>query len=393
MKDIQLYSEFEAQLAGLEDTCNFLPDVSTDDGYEKSKRVSLDAGKVLTNLEKARKELKAESLEKGRAIDSEAKVIVAKIEAFQLPHKDAYKELDGLRKQREIDRKEALSERVRVIRELPESMADSDSNGVKMALESLQVEECLDFYEFTAEALKARNASKEALSKMFADKLTYEKEQVELAELRIKQAEQEQKDRDECIAKEAAAAAEAQAEEAKAAERRAIEQAALAVKQREAAEAAEEVQKEINRVDYHKRMIKHIEDCGNGFIGGEIHSYGILFHELEEKIVIDESFEEFREQAEKARDGALLKLKAMQEKDAERAEEAAELEERRQAEAGKEAEAFDKAKREANKKHIGKIRKAAKEDLMAKCDISEDVAKAVVLAIASGSIQHVTINY
>ncbi len=47
--------------------------------------------------------------------------IKAKIEAFQLPHKDAYKELDTLRKQRDIDRKEALSERVRVIRELPES--------------------------------------------------------------------------------------------------------------------------------------------------------------------------------------------------------------------------------------------------------------------------------
>jgi len=191
-KEIQIYGEFEAKIAELKDTCNFLPDMSTDDGYAKSRRVALDAGKVLTNLEKSRKEKKAKSLEEGRAIDSEAKAIVAKIEEFQLPHKEAYKELDNLKKEREANRKAELEERVRVIRELPEAMADSDSEGVKMALESLQVEECLDFYEFTQPALLARNASKEALSTMFADKLKYEKEQLELAELRKKQAEQEQ---------------------------------------------------------------------------------------------------------------------------------------------------------------------------------------------------------
>ena len=66
----------------------------------------------------------------------------------------------------------------------------------------------MDFYEYTEQALKARNASKEALSKMFADKLQAEKDAAELAELRKKQAEQEQKDRDERIAKEASEKAE-----------------------------------------------------------------------------------------------------------------------------------------------------------------------------------------
>ena len=236
MKELQLYGEFEAQLAALEDICNFIPDVSTDEGYDKSKRVALDTGKVLTSLEKSRVEQKAESLKIGKAIDSEAKAIKTKILAFQLPHKEAYKELDNLKKEREANRKAELEERVRVIRELPESMADSDSNGIKMALESLQCEECLDFYEYTQEALKARNASKDKLGFMFADALQSEKDAKELAELRAKQAIQDQKDHDERIAKEASAAAERQAAESKAAEQLAIDQAALAVKQREEAE-------------------------------------------------------------------------------------------------------------------------------------------------------------
>jgi hypothetical protein len=283
---------------------------------------------VLTNLEKVRKELKAESLEKGRAIDSEAKSIVAKIEAFQLPHKDAYKELDGLRKQREIDRKENLANRVADIRDLPEAMADSDSEGVKMALESLQVEECLDFYEFTAEALKARNASREALGKMFADKLKYEKEQVELAELRKKQAEQERKDRDERIAREATAKAEAKTKEAEVEKQRAIDAAALAVEQREASE------------------LKAKHDAGIAAAKAQVDA--------------DEA-------AAKAEQDLLDRQKV-----------------EREAEAEKQREI------EANTKHVGKIRGEAKDDLMAVCKLD---AKAVVLAIKSGSIRNVVINY
>lgn len=348
MKDIKLYGEFEDQLAGLKDTCNFLPNVSTDEGYEKSKRVSLDAGKVLTNLEKSRKEKKAKSLEEGRAIDSEAKAIVAKIEEFQLPHKEAYKELDNLRKEREANRKAELKERVTVIRELPEAMADSDSEGVKMALESLQVEECLDFYEFTEVALLARNASKEALSKMFADKLKYEKEQKELVELRKKQAEQEQKDRDERIAKEAREAAEKQAAEAKEAEQRAIDQAALAVKQREEAETLakrDAALAERNRIA--------AEDQAN-------------------------------------KDAEVAKIQAQ--KDAEAAAQKAELDLLNKQQVEADAEAERQIKIASNKRQIGKIRCEAKESIMA-LGIYEEQAKKLVLAIHNKEIANVTINY
>jgi len=389
---VTAYDEFREKVDEVKEACNHIPDASTDEGYQKAKRISLDVGKILTSVEKKRKELKSESLERGRLIDAEAKSIVAALEGFQLPHKEAYKQLDNLRKEREAARKEELELQVQQLRGLPEAMQDADSSMVKIALEDLIANECLKFFEYTEQALKARDASRKALSTMFAEKLKQEKDAAELAELRRKQAEQDQRDRDEAIRKEAAEKAEAQAREAKEAEQRAIDQAAEAVKQREEAEERERVEKEKRRVDYHERMIRHIIDCGNGFIGGEPHSYGLLFHELEEKIIIDESFEEFREQAEGAKAAALLKLTKMQEHSARQARESEELEERRKQEKERVAESERQAKRESNKKHIGKIRKEAKESLMA-IELSEEDAKKVVMAIHNGEIKNVSIKY
>ncbi len=337
LKTVAAYDEFRASMATARDACNFLADMTTTEGYEKSKRVALDGRKIINNVENKRKELKKKSLDEGRLIDSEAKSIIAEIEEFQLPHQEAYKELDKLKKERVQQLKDALNERVRVIRELPEAMADSDSDGVKMALESLQVEECLDFYELTAEALKARNASKEALSKMFADKLKQEKDAVELAELRKKQAKQEQKDRDERIAKEASEKAEREAKAAKDAEQKAIEQAAEAVRQREASEKQAQIDADL----------------------------------AEERRV------------ESERQAAI---------DVEAAAKAATEEAERVQKSKEDAEAAETARNEANKKHVGKIRGEAKECLIA-LGVDEKMAKKIILAIHTKNIDNISISY
>lgn len=57
------------------------------------------------------------------------------------------------------------------------------------------------------------------------------------------------------------------------------------------------------------------------------------------------------------------------------------------------AELEELEKRESNNRHVGAIRKAAKEALMSNCGLDEKTAKAIVLAINSGSIANVTINY
>ena len=49
------YDEVSAKIDEMADAANFIPDASTKEGYDKSKRVALDIGKAKTILEKARK--------------------------------------------------------------------------------------------------------------------------------------------------------------------------------------------------------------------------------------------------------------------------------------------------------------------------------------------------
>jgi len=324
------YDEFKAKLDEVKNTCDFLPDVSTDEGYQKSKRVSLDVGKILTALEKTRKDLKADALEYGRKIDGEAKSISAELIAFQEPHKEAYKQLDNAKKEREAKRKADIEDRVRSIRELPELMRESDSDGIKCALQSMIDEECLDFFEYTDQALKARNSSKDKLAKMYADKLKQEADARELEELRKAQAEQAQKDHDARAAKEAEDRAKA-----------------------EAAEREKEIEAE------KQAAIKAAEDAAR--------------EAGEQKARAEREAVEAKERAE------LEKRKAV-EAERER-QEAEKLRERQEAEA-----------REANKRHVGAIRKSAKEALM-KGGITEKQAKDIVLAIHNGEIPNVSISY
>jgi colicin import membrane protein len=68
--------------------------------------------------------------------------------------------------------------------------------------------------------------------------------------------------------------------------------------------------KEEQRIDYMRRMLAHIENCGKGTIDGVPQAYAILFRELQEKVVIDDSFGEFQSEAIRARDIALDRLRA-----------------------------------------------------------------------------------
>lgn len=85
-------------------------------------------------------------------------------------------------------------------------------------------------------------------------------------------------------------------------------------------------EKEKQRVEYYQSLLKHIADCGIGFIGGYPQPAGLLLHELEEKIVIDSSWGEFEAEARIAKDAALKSVRGAIEAERKRAAEAEELE-------------------------------------------------------------------
>lgn len=119
----------------------------------------------------------------------------------------------------------------------------------------------------------------------------------------------------------------------------------------EEAEAAREAR--------HKAGIQAIKDCGNGLIGGQPQPFGILFHELEERIVVNSSWEEFETEALHAKATALASLKAQFAEHQKRAAEQAELAKLRAEAADREQrdreeriarEAAERAQREAEAK-------------------------------------------
>lgn len=95
-------------------------------------------------------------------------------------------------------------------------------------------------------------------------------------------------------------------------ENREKEQAELEEQRRELARMQEDQrnrEREQLRVDDIRRKIQHITDCGNGFIGGEPQPLAILLYELEKKAVVDDSYAEFKDEAERAHAGALAKIR------------------------------------------------------------------------------------
>lgn len=107
-----------------------------------------------------------------------------------------------------------------------------------------------------------------------------------------------------------------------------------------------------------------------------------------DRIAAEERAKAQAEEAERQRELAEEKAKRDAEEAAERAKQA-EIQRQKDEEARLAAE---QAKREANRKHIGAIRKAAKESLMA-IGLNEEQAKSVVMAIHDKKIANVQINY
>ena len=331
------YDEVAKKIKEVEEYSNFLPDVTTKEGYEKSKRVSLDIGKLLTALEKTRKDKKAHFIEGGKEVDSQAKGIAKQLQDMQLPHKDAYKELDNLKKERETQRKQKLEDRIEFMRTLPDNMAESCSDEIQAAMNDLANISCEDFYEYTAQALKVRNTSQEQMANLYTKVCKTEKDAMELEVLREKQRIQDQKDHDARIANEAKEQAEAEAR-----------------KQQEAIER--ERQEAIEREEAAKQaQIKAENDAK-------------LAEEKAKQDAIDA-------ENKRIQDIEIAKQVAIKEQ-----QEKIELEKR-------EAE-----KREANKKYLAKVHNGILDVLKAN-GINEKDGKTMIKLAAKGELPQITINY
>lgn len=188
---------------------------------------------------------------------------------------------------------------------------------------------------------------------MYADYLQKKEEARKQAIIDAENAARAQKEREEQIAKEAAENARIAAEKAAADERKRLAD--------EQARKDAEAQAAIDKANREKLEAENAR----------------LLQEQQTKAAAEKAEADRIAAAKKAEDDKQAAIEA---------------ERKRQADAI-EAERLANEKREKDRANVGNKRREAKETLMAECGLSEDAAKAIVLAIAGGKITNVSIKY
>ena len=215
---IAAYQPFYAQLAELEQTNAALVfDYESKKGNKEARSHVYAMRKSKTALEAIRKEEKESVLLLGRAIDSEAKAIEARIEAMIAVHQEKIDEVE----KRETDRINAIKSKIAEFSTLQTFLS---LDGLKDHIAALAATEIdMSYAEFSLEAASALTESIMKHQELLARKMKEEADAAELAELRKLAAEQQKKRDDELreIAIAQAAAHAANAERIKAAQREA----------------------------------------------------------------------------------------------------------------------------------------------------------------------------
>lgn len=243
MTGLVVYDEFRGQLAELKQhNASLVFDYASPKGAKEAKSHIYKLRQTNAALERARKEAKADYLEKGRLVDSEAKAIAAELDKMIAVHETPLREIEERESARIKRYEDGIATMKLAILGLP-SMTAADLAHLVDGLSVAATEEAWEEYQAAAEQarLEVLGAATLALEQRFK----YEAEQAELAKLRAESERRAKEDHDAKVAKAAAeratleAEARAQAERDAAARRERESQVALEAAQR-AKEQAEQ---------------------------------------------------------------------------------------------------------------------------------------------------------
>ncbi len=355
-----------------------VPDLTTKKGRDRIASLAYKVSKTKTLVDDFGKELVAEEKKRLALIDADRKKWRDECDKLR----------DEIRKpltdweQAEADRIQRHKDAIQKLRELSAPAMGTDSAAISGLIAQAETVTLGDHWqEFAAEAGKAKDETLAILRFNLQRRQQYESEQAELARLRAEAARREQEDADRRAAEreaqrireaeerarreaeEAAAKARADAEAAARAEREAIEAKARA--EREAAERA-----------------RIASEQAEARAKAEAEAAKLREQDAERRRV--ESEERAKRDAQEAAERAERDRVAAVEAERQRAE--------RQRIAEQEAAAKAQAEREANKEHMRHINREALAGIMA-VGISEEQGKALIKAIASGAVPHVSISY
>ena len=330
---------------------NFEPDLSTDKGRKAIASLAAKVAKLKVRLDDMGKELVGGWKAKSKIVDGSRKKMRDELDAIKTLARKPLTDWED----KEKDRVQAHRESIDYI---DGWVAQHNAQGEKLSLDDLKlslnhVEEVDtgELEEFELEGVKTKEKAITILTGWIDEEKKRLETEAELERMRLEEEKRKRQEHEESLKRVAAEAAKTEAEHKAKAEREKVEQ-----EKREAIEREEKAKADAAESD-------------------------------RQRIAVEERAKLEKEQAEKSRVEAVEQARRDQEQSAENAKQ----EEIRRREESDRLELEETAKREANRVHVGKIRKQAKESLMSFVD--EETAKKIVLAINEGKIPNVQIKY
>jgi len=247
MNKLEHYNKFEASIVEIEEACNFLPDVSTKEGYEASKRIGLDGRKVEKAIDNKRLELKKEAMREADEIHSAGKDLCDRISRAYKPHQEAYKQRDAEVKAAKQAIQDSINLRVEDIRSAVNDCFNLNSSEISAKIDFISNVD-IEAGNRTIDLGQARDSVIAKLSEMKAAAIVRE---AELEDMRKREAEllkqQEEAAKAQAIIDEANRIEQEKiaAERAELEEKERMQREAQAIKQ--AQEAAKEAER--NRIE------------------------------------------------------------------------------------------------------------------------------------------------
>lgn len=326
-----------------------VPDLSTAKGRARIASLAHKVSKTRVMVDDYGKELVAEEKKRLALIDADRKKWRDTCDAIRDEIRKPLTDWEAAEAARVQRHKDGIEE----LRSLASLAMGASSEAIRGLLTKAEAVPLGDHWqEFAAEAGKAKDETLAALRDALTAREKHEAEQAELARLREEAARREQEERERRIAEEAAERARREAEAKAQAEREAAERARIAAEQAEARAKAEAEAAKLREQDAERRRI-----------------------EAEERAKREAA--EAAERAERERAAAV-------EQERQRAE--------RERIAAEQKAAAEQAAREADKEHRRAVNRAALAAIEA-VGVDSDTAKKLVVAIASGSVPHVSIRY
>ncbi|WP_116892015.1 hypothetical protein [Pseudomonas syringae] len=344
-----------------------VPDLTTRKGRDRIASLAATVSKSKTAVEKPGRDYLKRLKEMPKVVETELREFVTKMDALRdatrKPLTD-WESAEQARKDRHVDNIQAIKD-MEVFGAAPTAAAVTK---IIAELEAIELGESWE--EFLPEAAQTKDRSLSLLRAMLAERTQYEAEQAELIRLRAESEAQAQRDRDAAIARQAAEQARIEA-----AERAESERLASARREQDLKDQAEQQQRAA------EQKLRDAE------AEAERQRLQIKLQE--------EQAERQKLQAEQDRIAGMQRAEnerlAAEQRQAEAVERARLAEVKRQEDAKAEELRQQKA-RERDQAHKAAIMGAAKEALMT-LNLTDEMARAIVLKIARREVPNVTINF